>query len=178
MMSVPKSALNSRLSTAAAVGCLSLALSLPAFALKGDRNQPMDLTAQSWNGSMQGKQIYKGNVRISQGSLKIEANTATVLHTKGQVQSAMLEGAPAIVSQSRDGGGMVRAQAQRIEYDLTANKVVLIGGVRIEEDGNTTSGERFEYSLDTGAISGNGGTGQVSMRLIPKAQPPKTDQQK
>jgi lipopolysaccharide export system protein LptA len=177
MMSVLKFFLDNR-PAKAALAIIAITCAMPALALKGDRNQPMDLTAQSWNGSMQGKQIYKGNVRISQGSLKIEANTATVLHTKGQVQSATLEGSPATVSQGRDGGGMVRAQAKRIEYDLTTNKVVLIGSVRIEEDGNTTSGERFEYSLDTGAISGNGGSGQVSMRLIPKTEAPKPDTKK
>ena len=142
-----------------------------AMALKSDRSAPMDLKAERWQGSMQtGKQVWEGNVRIVQGSLKIAADRGTIAYQDGQVDSALLEGSPATVVQARDGGGEVRAQARRIDYDLAANKVILTGGVQIEENGNTTTGERFVYALDSGAVEGDGGGGgQVTMRLIPKA---------
>ena len=138
----------------------------------------MDLKAESWTGSLQeGKQIWQGNVRITQGSLKIEADRGTIAYQNGQVGAALLEGNPATVSQDREGGGQVRAQARKIDYDLSANKVILSGSVKIEENGNTTTGERFEYSLDNGAIVGDGGSGQVEMRLIPKPPEPKPEEQ-
>jgi lipopolysaccharide export system protein LptA len=149
-------------------------LSPNAFALKTDRAAPMDLTAATWKGNTgDGSQLWQGNVRISQGSLKIEADRGTISYQAGQVGSALLEGNPAVVSQDREGGGKVRAQARKIDYDLTLSKVILTGGVKIEENGNITTGERFEYSLDTGAIAGDGGTGQVTMRLVPKVAKPK-----
>jgi lipopolysaccharide export system protein LptA len=157
----------------------SLLLSFAApnvWALKTDRAAPMDLKAESWKGVINGEQIWQGQVRISQGSLLIQADRGTIKYEKGQVDMAVLEGKPAVISQDRDGGGKVRAQARRIDYDLAANKVILTGAVTIEENGNITTGERFEYSLDTGAIAGDGGTGQVTMRLIPKPPAPKTDQ--
>ena len=67
----------------------------------------------------------------------------------------------------------MRAQARKIDYDLKLSKVILTGGVKIEENGNVTTGERFEYSLESGAITGDGGTGQVTMRLLPKVAKPK-----
>jgi lipopolysaccharide export system protein LptA len=149
---------------------IAIVLSTSAFALKTDRTAPMDLKAETWTGSMlEGKQVWKGNVRIAQGSLKIEADLGTITYQDGQVGMAILEGSPAVVSQAREGGGSVRAQARKIDYDLAANKVILSGAVKIEENGNTTTGERFEYALDSGAISGDGGSGQVTMRLVPKA---------
>ena len=153
---------------------LGLLLSQNLLALKADRTAPMDLTAEKWQGSMKsGSQVWSGKVRISQGSLKIQADKGTISYQDGQVGAALLEGSPAIISQARDGGGEVRAQARKIDYDLNLSKVILTGGVKIEENGNVTTGERFEYSLDSGAITGNGGTGQVTMRLVPKVAKPK-----
>lgn len=154
---------------------LSLLLSPNVFALKADRTAPMDLTADSWKGTTSGSQsqVWTGNVRISQGSLKIQADKGTVSYLDGEVGAALLEGSPAVISQARDGGGEVRAQARKIDYNLKLSKVILTGGVKIEENGNVTTGERFEYSLESGAITGNGGTGQVTMRLIPKVAKPK-----
>jgi lipopolysaccharide export system protein LptA len=153
---------------------LGVLLSQSLFALDTDRAAPMDLTAEHWQGSMKsGSQIWTGNVRISQGSLKIQADKGTISYQDGQVGAALLEGSPAVISQAREGGGEVRAQARKIDYDLSANKVILTGGVKIEEAGNVTTGERFEYSLDSGAIAGDGGSGQVTMRLIPKVAKPK-----
>ena len=153
---------------------LGLLLSQNLLALKADRTAPMDLTAEKWQGSMKsGSQVWSGNVRISQGSLKIQADKGTISYQDGQVGAALLEGSPAVISQARDGGGEVRAQARKIDYDLNLSKVILTGGVKIEENGNVTTGERFEYSLDSGAIIGNGGTGQVTMRLVPKVAKPK-----
>ena len=154
---------------------LALLLSPSVFALKADRTAPMDLTADSWKGTTSAgsqSQVWTGNVRISQGSLKIQADKGTVSYQDGQVSAAVLEGGPAIINQGRDGGGEVRAQARKIDYDLNLSKVILTGGVKIEENGNVTTGERFEYSLESGAITGDGGSGQVTMRLVPKVAKP------
>lgn len=172
MMSTPF--LRQGSSASALILTLGIALTPAAMALKSDRTAPMDLKAERWQGSMQtGKQVWEGNVRIVQGSLNIAADRGTIAYQNGQVDSALLEGSPATVVQARDGGGQVRAQARRIDYDLAANKVILTGAVQIEENGNTTTGERFVYALDSGAIEGDGGgSGQVTMRLIPKASQP------
>ncbi|NKB16434.1 MAG: lipopolysaccharide transport periplasmic protein LptA [Sphingomonadales bacterium] len=150
---------------------LLLACANAAFALQQDRQQPMDLKAARWTGSMQsGVQVWSGKVAITQGSLKINADKATLHYKDGAVERAELLGSPATVAQSLDTGGTVSAQATTVVYHLTQNKVTLSGGVKIEENGNITQGERFEYALDTGALEGDGGAGQVSLRLLPKAK--------
>jgi lipopolysaccharide export system protein LptA len=148
-------------------------LSSSAFALKTDRSQPMDLKAERWNGSMQtGTQVWNGKVSITQGSLSITADKATLHYKDGAVERAELLGSPARVQQALDGGGQVSAQAGKVDYYLAANKVTLSGAVRIEENGNVTQGERFDYALDTGALQGDGGSGQVSLRILPKPKAP------
>ena len=152
---------------------LALCCCTSAFALKTDKNQPMDLKAERWTGSMQtGTQVWDGNVSITQGSLRITADKATLHYKEGAVDRAELIGSPARVEQAQDGGGKVSAQAAKVDYFLGANKVTLSGSVRIEENGNITQGERFDYALDTGALQGDGGAGQVSLRLLPKPKTP------
>jgi lipopolysaccharide export system protein LptA len=152
------------------VATLALALiaAQHAFALKTDRDAPMDISAKQGTFSLGGgEQVLRGNVRITQGTLAIAADTGTVVYVDNTVGSAKFEGKPATVSQARDAGGAVKAQASQIVYDLTKNTVTLIGGVKIEENGNTISGERFVYALDTGAIDGKGGAQPVNMRIMP-----------
>jgi lipopolysaccharide export system protein LptA len=161
--------LSIRCITAAA---LILMVSSQSVALQADREQPMDLKAARWTGSMQsGEQVWSGNVLITQGSLRITADKATLHYKNGAVERAELLGSPAQVQQSLDSGGSVSAQAQQVTYHLTDNKVSLSGDVRIEENGNVTQGQRFDYALDTGALVGDGGAGQVSLRLLPKTKP-------
>jgi lipopolysaccharide export system protein LptA len=156
----------------ACLAVVSLLTSAPAIALKSDREQPMDLKAQSWSGSLKdGKQSWNGNVRVVQGSLKINADSGVLHYHNGEIGKAEFSGAPATIEQTQDGGGLVRVAAKKIDYDLERNAVILSGGVKIEDGGNVTTGERFEYALDTGAIKGDGGTGEVSMRIVPKPAP-------
>ncbi len=153
---------------------VSLLISCQALALKSDREQPMDLKAQNWSGSLKdGKQSWNGNVRVTQGSLKINADTGVLHYQNGEIGKAEFSGSPATIEQTQDGGGVVRVAAKKIDYDLERNAVILSGGVKIEDGGNVTTGERFEYALDSGAIKGDGGTGEVSMRIVPKPAAPK-----
>jgi lipopolysaccharide export system protein LptA len=156
----------------ATAAALLLITAHSAHALKSDRNAPMDVVAKQGKFSLGGgEQVLRGDVRITQGTLAIAADTGTVIYKDGAVGSAKFEGKPATVSQDRDTGGAVKAQANQIVYDLTKNTVTLIGGVKIEENGNTISGERFVYALDTGAIDGQGGAQPVNMRIMPSVKP-------
>ena len=69
---------------------LGLLLSQNVFALNTDRAAPMDLTAEHWQGSMKsGSQVWTGNVRISQGSLKIQADKGTISYQDGDRKSVV-----------------------------------------------------------------------------------------
>lgn len=144
----------------------------PTKALEADRSQPMDIQADSLQTEInEGKATLQGNVRITQGSLKVAAARADVQQNADrQVTRAVLEGAPATLGQDLDDGGRVDARARVIDYDVAAGVVVLTGAVEIDQPRGTLRGERITYNLETGQLTGGGtdAPGRVSLRINPK----------
>lgn len=145
----------------------------PAWALKTDRDQPMDVDADRLETSSQtGLARLIGNVRITQGSLIAESATAEVQQNdEGEIARAVLAGTPARLEQALDDGGKLEAVARNIDYDLAAGVVVLTGAVEIAQPQGTIRGERITYTLETGQMvgDGTGGDGRVRLRINPGA---------
>lgn len=156
-----------------AVAASLLVLTAPAWALKSDREQPMDVSADRLETNNQtGLARLIGNVRITQGSLVAESATAEVQrNAEGEIARAVLTGAPARLQQALDEGGRLEAEARTIDYDLVAGVVVLSGGVAIAQPQGTVRGERIVYTLPTGQMvgDGEGGDGRVRLRINPEA---------
>jgi len=144
----------------------------PVTALEADRSQPMDIQADSLETEInEGKATLQGNVRITQGSLKVASARADVQQNSDrEVTRAVLEGAPATLGQDLDDGGRVDARARVIDYDVAAGVIVLTGAVEIDQPRGTLRGERITYNLNTGQLTGGGtdAPGRVSLRINPK----------
>lgn len=154
---------------------LALALawaSFPAVALKADRTQPMDIQADALETQVnEGRATLDGNVRISQGSLRVGAANAVVQQNDNrEVTRAVLRGSPATLGQDLDDGGRVDARANVIDYDVAGGVVVLTGAVEIDQPRGTLRGERITYDLNSGQLTGGGNEtpGRVSLRINPK----------
>ena len=151
-----------------------LALATPALALKSDREKPMDVNADSFESNVkEGASVLTGNVRIVQGSLKIESQRAEVHQAQQKVSRAILNGEPARLEQDLDEGGHMVARAKQIDYDLAAETVVLTGNVIVEQPRGELRGEKVTYEIATGKLTGSGaGTAsRVQMRLNPAPAP-------
>jgi len=158
----------------------ALALSLlacNAMALKSDRQQPIDLAADHFDGAIAetGETRIRGNVQISQGSLKIAAAEAVITREQGAFKRAVLTGAPATVEQTLDTGGQMRSQARKIEYDMAADTLLLTGDVVITQPEGNLRGERVHYDIGTGKIDAGGEGGRVRMHIPAPAAQDKTD---
>lgn len=139
----------------------------PASALQSDREQPMDIAADATDAvlSDSGTAILKGNVTISQGSLKIQAAQATLTRASGEVRRAVLTGSPATVQQQLDAGGQMTASAATIDYDLAGNTLELTGNVVIDQPEGSLRGERVRYHIADGRIEGGAPGSRVQMRI-------------
>lgn len=152
--------------------CL-IALSLPAFAvqaLESDRNQPMDIEAVDSDGDLNtGVLKLIGEVRINQGSLKIDADNGEI-HRTGEaadISRVVLEGSPTCLEQQLDNAaGMMRACSNRLEYDVSSETIVLTGNVRIEEPRGQMTGQRVTYDIARGRVQGQSGGGDSRVRLV------------
>ena len=163
----PRQRIKLAATTLALCACLAAA---PAWALKSDRSKPMDVAADRLETTEnQTRATLEGNVRITQGTLDVRSGTATVHRGADQeIQRVILTGAPASLRQDLDDGGRLNASARNIDYDLSANVVVLTGGVVIEQPRGTLRGETIKYDLNTGRLDGGGDGSRVKMRILPK----------
>lgn len=152
--------------------CL-LALTLPAVgaqALQSDRNQPMEVSAIGSEMDLNtGTYRLNGGVEIVQGSLRIEADTGEVHQPSdsAEVSRVVLQGSPARLEQALDNAaGHMRASARTIDYDRSADTVVLTGDVRIQEPRGTLTGERVTYNIAQGRVQGQSGGGDSRVRFV------------
>ncbi|MBI2396195.1 MAG: lipopolysaccharide transport periplasmic protein LptA [Xanthomonadales bacterium] len=149
---------------------ISLFLAAPAaMALESDREQTMQIDADHAKGNAAaGTTLLTGNVRIDQGSLSIRAERAEVEQQDQDIRRVVLDGAPAHLEQEIEQQGRLKADAERIEYLLAEQKVVLSGNVRVERPRGVMTGARIVYKLDTGEMNAGEAGSRVHMTIAPK----------
>ena len=163
---------------------LLLACALPAHAhaLSTDRDKPMDVTAaysriNQGSDGKPGTTYLRGDVRVVQGTLKANAAEATIRQdADGAIRTVVLTGSQARLEQQQDGGGLMVAQADRIEFDNASSVAELTGDVKVVQQGRGEfRGAHMTYNTNTGVMeSGNQDAGgRVHMIIQPtkKAAP-------
>lgn len=144
----------------------------PALARESDRNQPMDIESDHQEGTLDGNSIntLSGNVVIKQGTLDIRAAKADIHQAGGEVVRAILTGSQAVLKQQMDDGSPMTAKADRIDYNMSTDVVVLTGNYTVTTPRGSTSGQRLTYDLKSGRLeSGGQGSGRVKMTIQPKS---------
>lgn len=163
-----------RRSTAAAAACLLLAfVALPAAAKSTDRQQPMDVQADRSSALLENDAVstLDGNVVITQGSLRVNADHAEIHQAGGEIRQVVFTGNPAKLHQVGDNGEPTDASASRIVYTLSDEMMVLTGSVLITQPRGTMRGETVKYDVDTGRLEGGGDGQRVQLRILPKSAP-------
>ncbi len=148
------------------------ALAQPAWALKSDRQQVLDVDADSLEAGLNdNRAVLKGNVRITQGTLVIEAAEATL--TQGEQQETrrvLLSGSPVTLEQDLDEGGRLKASASQVDYDVTAETSVLTGSANVSQPRGDLSGEKIVYNTATGKLNATSTPGgRVHLKVQPRA---------
>ena len=152
-----------------------LAAALPvagALARSSDRQKPMDIEAGRQSGTLTGDSVnlLTGGVHITQGSLDINANAATITLSGGDPTRAVFTGGPVALKQELDDGTPMSARADNVDYNLKTEIVVFTGNVSITNPRGSLSGQRVVYNLKTGNVeSGGEGSGKVKVRILPKS---------
>jgi lipopolysaccharide export system protein LptA len=151
-----------------------------AVARESDRQQEMNVAAEDTDTQLtdDGETRLIGNVSITQGTLKIQADAATVSRKAGEVVRVVFEGKPAQLQQESETGELMKAQGNRIDYDVSAESVVLSGNVVVDQAGDDLRGERITYDLKSERLQGSGeggGDGRIHMTIQPRAAKPKPD---
>lgn len=164
---------------ALALGCWTAAAA-PAVALESDRQQALEVNADSTNGILgDGITVLSGHVEIRQGTLLIRADRAEVDKTDGKVRQITLQGDAAFLQQQIEELGLVKAWANSIQYQVPSGLVLLSGNARVEHPQYAVSGDQLRYDLNVQHFEGIGsadGNGRVHIRLDPELAPEADDE--
>ena len=150
---------------------LLLAASLPAFALTGDSDKPVNVNSENQALDMQGNvATFTGNVIITQGTIKITADKVVVTRPGGDSNKTIVDawGQPATFYQMQDNGKPVKGHALKMHYELANDFVELTGNAYLEQLNSNVKGDRITYLVKEQKMQAYGNTGKrVTTVLVP-----------
>ena len=156
----------------ALLACAALAAPGPVRALESDRQQPLEVNADTTDGTLgDGVTTLRGHVEVRQGTLFIQADEAEVDKAEGKVRKITLRGETAYLQQEIEEQGLVKARAKLIEYEVANGMVVFTGAAEVEHPQYEVSGDQLRYDLNAQHFEGVGdeaGQGRIRIRLDPE----------
>jgi lipopolysaccharide export system protein LptA len=155
----------------AALYLVLVCLSLPLLALESDRQESLEVSANSTDGTLgDGVTTLRGSVDIRQGTLRITADEAEVKKVNGKVSSVTFRGQPAFLQQEIEEQGLVKASANTIDYQVASGLVTLAGNADVKHPQYQISGELLTYDLNVQHFQGSSdesGNGRIHILLDP-----------
>ncbi len=156
---------------------LALLLSNATFALSTDREQPVQIEADKATVNNIKRTItYKGNVVITQGSIRIHAASVTLNYTqKQEIAKVVAIGHPARFRQRLSQNEELKAKAKEMEYNAFKNLLYLRKEAELRKNigGKNTyisTAPYIIYDVQRGIIKANKGQhqdGRISMTFKP-----------
>ena len=150
-----------------------MALGMPtAQALSTDKDQPISIEADSVDiDDKKGVSIYRGSVKVRQGSIRLEADRVTVYHPGKKADKLVAVGKPVKFRQRPDNSDKdVKGRSLRLEYFATSEELVLIDQARLEQGSQSFAGDRIVYDRRQAVVKGGaavGGKERIKIILDP-----------
>ena len=118
-----------------------------AMALTSDKNQPIDIVADSVDiDEAHGTSTYSGHVEINQGSIRLQADQVVVEHHPGQPRKINATGAPAKFRQLPDGSKeYITGTARQLLYQLDSEELILNGDAQLNQGKDRFHSDRIVY---------------------------------
>lgn len=150
---------------------LALLFSNSVFAAVADFEQEIKIVAKKQSSDLKNKiASYLENVKITQGSISIEADLVQVANESGtQSKYYLAKGNPAKFSQTLDNGQKIELQANEISYSPSTNTIIIKGNASISQEGSMVAGDIITYNISTEQLTAES-TGAVTTILKPEAQ--------
>lgn len=143
-----------------------------SLARQSDFSQPIDVQADSSEfDEKSGVQVLRGNVQITQGSMKIRADEIRVGIEFGKLSTITGVGSPIIFEQENEEGEPVSGQCDRIEYNAKTASLTLIGNASLKQPNQELSGDRIVFDSKTQKVRAEGGSnGRVNIKIQPPSE--------
>lgn len=140
-------------------------------ALESDREQPIELAADSVDiDEGKGVSIYRGDVDLRQGSIRLRADVVTVHQAERKPTRIVAEGQP-VKFQQQSAEGPVRGEARRVEYEVNSENLVLIGDALLVQNRDSMRSDRIVYDRVKSVVKA-GAAAQGKQRVRISIEPP------
>jgi len=154
---------------------LLLSLAMPAIAIDTNSNLPIDIESdQASIDDAKGISTYSGNVIISQGLSKIEADHIIVKAANRELVTIEALGTPAHFIQQDDADtGATHGYAKTILYTVKASTLSFVGDASLIQAKNSFSGDKIIYDIAQKAIMAKGNVeagSRVKIQYHPRAE--------
>lgn len=154
---------------------LWMALCGPAAGLSTDKDQPLDLEADSAEiDEAKGKSVYVGNVVAVQGSMRLESDRLTIFHVGSKAERLEAEGRPARFQQlADDSPEPVKARARQLEYRFDSEELLLTGDAVVTQGKDSFKSDRITYDRVRSVVKGGAaaqGKERVRITVDPKGR--------
>jgi len=127
-----------------------------ALGLAGDSEQPIEIEADFAElDDERGVTVYRGNVVVVQGSLRLTGDKLIVNFTEEQeLENAFLEGDPARFKQRPDGQEVdTEGEALQIEYHQQESLLYLIENAKLNQGDKLLTGHRITYDTERSILT-------------------------
>lgn len=134
-----------------------------------DFDKPVDVKADRSEYSEQSNsQVLEGNVVITQGSMRIEADRITVTLADNKLSTIKGEGNPIKFQQENEQGQLIQGECREILYEAALSRLTLTGNATLKEPRQQLSSDRIVFNARTQTvIAERGETGRVSITIQP-----------
>jgi len=151
----------------------SILLSPNSIAAKADFEQEIMIKSNRQSGDLKNKIIsYLDDVKITQGSLVIEADLVQVLKKDDTDDDIYIaKGNPATFEQLLEDGTPIKLQADEIIYEASSYTITISGNALLSQEGSEVRGSKIIYNTLTERLEAESYSNDtVTTILKPKAK--------
>ncbi len=149
---------------------LIASLSNVLIARSDDATKPINIKANTAEiNDATGISIYRGNVEITQGSMRLTGEIVTLETTDKKVKKIIAEGNLSTFKQTTDDGKLINAEAKKMVYRITSNEIILTDNAKLTEAGNTFASDRIVFYTDKELVNAGSSSGddRVNITVLP-----------
>lgn len=117
--------------------------------------QTLRISADDFRGSINGGAVITGNVELTRGSLKLQADNVTLQVENDTFQGIEAKGNPVLLEVSLstdDKQRMVHAKAASVVYSITEDQIEFEGDAKVESEEITITGNKIRLDVSKNEI--------------------------
>ncbi len=95
-----------------------------------------------------GYSTYTGNVKITQGKLKLTGDKVTVQQNNNEIKRITVIGKPAHYNHVTEAGEKIQAQSEHMVYTASENKLVLTINAQLKQPDHQVSSQKIIYDTE------------------------------